>query len=152
MRAAAIHFIECFQDLLGARPHGNILREVDPTNYASRIDEKFGRPGNVRALRSAAGMEEIVTANHSGVWIGKKSKRVAELLPMAAVDLRGINTHSHNPNAARLELRQLLLETPQLGVAERSPKPAIEDQQHRSSLRRRSVRNGRYQRSASETS
>jgi hypothetical protein len=36
---------------------------------------------------------------------------------LSAVDLRRIDADADNANAARIKLRKLLLETPQLGVA-----------------------------------
>jgi len=44
------------------------------------------------------------------------------------VNLRWIDANTDDPDAARIKLRKLLLETPQLGVAKRSPKTAIENQ------------------------
>ena len=51
------------------------------------------------------------------------------------VDVRRIDANRGDTDAVRIKLRKLLLETPQLGVAEWSPKTAIENQDH--SLRSR---------------
>ena len=59
-------------------------------------------------------------------------KDVAELLRLAPANLRWIDADADDTNAARVEFRKPLLETPQLGVAERSPKAAIKNQ-HNSS-------------------
>ena len=40
-----------------------------------------------------------------------------------------VHADGRDANAARIEVRKPLLETPQLGVAEQSPVPAIENQQ-----------------------
>ena len=74
-------------------------------------------------------MQNIVTANNLRVRIGKQWKSIPELLRVPSVDVRWINTDADNANAARVEFRKPMLETPQLGVAERSPKTAIEYQQ-----------------------
>jgi hypothetical protein len=47
---------------------------------------------------------------------------------MSSTRLDRINADGHDANAARIEFRQPLLKTPQLGVAEQSPIAAIENQ------------------------
>ena len=73
-------------------------------------------------------MQYIVTANDFGVGIGKQLESVAELLRLPPVDLRRINADADYADPARIEIRTLLLKTPQLGVAERSPEAAIKNQ------------------------
>ena len=109
--------IERIEDLLGPRAHGDVLCKIDPANHAVRINQKFGRPGNVRAFRSCAGMQHIVTTNNFCLGIGKQRETVAEFLRLASVNLRWIDADVHNTNAARIEFRKPALETPQLGVA-----------------------------------
>ena len=74
-------------------------------------------------------MQDIVPANNLRVRIGKQWKSIPELLRVPSVDIRWINTDADDTNAARVEFRKPMLETPQLGVAERSPKTSIEDQE-----------------------
>ena len=74
-------------------------------------------------------MQYVVSANDLRVRIGKQWKSIPELLRVALIDIRGINTDADDTNPARVEFRKPMLETPQLGVAERSPKTAIEYQQ-----------------------
>ena len=62
-------------------------------------------------------MQDIVTANNLRIRIGQQRKRVPELLRLPLINIRRIDTNSDDANATRLELRQPLLETPQLGVA-----------------------------------
>ena len=73
-------------------------------------------------------MQNIVSANNLRLWIGKQRKRIAELLRLPLINIRRIDADADNANVARLEFRQPLLETPQLGVAKRSPKAAIKNQ------------------------
>ena len=47
-----------------------------------------------------------------------------------------VHADGRDANAARIEVRKPLLETPQLGVAEQSPVPAIENQQRSVGARR----------------
>ena len=74
-------------------------------------------------------MQDIVSANNLRVWIGQQGKCVPELLRLPLVDIRRIDADGDNVNTARVEFRKPVLETPQLGVAERSPKTAIENQE-----------------------
>ncbi len=62
-------------------------------------------------------MQHIVSANNLRFRIGKQRKRIAELLRLPLVNIRRINADADNANVTRLELRQPLLKTPQLGVA-----------------------------------
>jgi hypothetical protein len=119
------NLIEGIEDLLGPCAHGDVLRKIDPANHAVRINQKFGRPGNVRAFRSCAGMQHIVTANNFCLGIGKQRETVAEFLRLPPVDLRRIDADADYADPARIEIRKPVLKTPQLGVAERSPKAAI---------------------------
>ena len=120
--------IERIEDLLWPRAHGDVLRKIDPANHAVRINQKFGRPGNVRAFRSCAGMQHIVTANNFCLGIGKQRETVAEFLRLPPIDLRRINADTDYTDPARIEIRKPVLKTPQLGVAERSPEAAIKNQ------------------------
>ena len=74
-------------------------------------------------------MQNIVSANDFRVRIGKQWKSIPELLRVALIDIRGINTDADDTNPARVEFRKPMLETPQLGVTERSPKTTIENQE-----------------------
>ncbi len=72
-------------------------------------------------------MQDIVSANNLGARIGKQWKRVSKLLRVALVNLRWIDADADDANATRAEFRKPLLKTPQLGVAEQSPKTTIEN-------------------------
>ena len=73
-------------------------------------------------------MNNIVTANDSGVGIGKERKTEADPSKEPAIYFHRIDADGRYMNAARVEIRDTLLETPQLGVAKRSPMSAIKDQ------------------------
>ena len=73
-------------------------------------------------------MQHIVTANNFCLGIGKQRETVAPFLRVPPVDLRRINADADYADPARIEIRKPLLKTPQLGVAERSPKAAIKNQ------------------------
>ena len=74
-------------------------------------------------------MQYVVSANDFRVRIGKQWKSIPELLRVPLIDIRRINTNANDTNAARVEFRKPMLETPQLGVTERSPKATIENQE-----------------------
>ena len=119
--------IECVQHLLRPRAHGDIVRQVHPANRAGGINQKLGRPRDVVAFRPPAGMQEIVTANDFGVRIGKQRKGETQLLRCRAINLRRVDADGDDANAARVEIGKTLLKTPQLGVTEWSPEPAIKN-------------------------
>ena len=72
-------------------------------------------------------MQHIVSANDLRIRIGKQWKSIPDLLRVPLVDIRWIDADSDDTNTARVEFRKPMLETPQLGVTQRSPKSAIED-------------------------
>ena len=74
-------------------------------------------------------MQYVVSANDFRVRIGKQWKSISELLRVPLVNIRWVNTDADDTNAARIEFRKPVLETPQLGVTERSPKTTIENQE-----------------------
>ena len=73
-------------------------------------------------------MQDIVSANNLRIRIGQQRECVAQFLRLASIDLRWIDADADDTNAARLEFGKPVLETPQLGVAEQSPKTTIENQ------------------------
>jgi hypothetical protein len=116
------------QHFLRARPHGDVFRQIHPTNSAGRINQKFGWTRNICTLRSRARMQHVVTPNHFSLRIGQKRKGIAELPALPLIDFRRVHADTDHANAARVELGKPFLKTPQLGVTERSPEPAIENQ------------------------
>ena len=74
-------------------------------------------------------MQDIVPANNLRVRIGKQWKSISELLRVPLINIWWINTDADDTNAALVEFRKPMLETPQLGVTERSPKTTIENQE-----------------------
>ena len=73
-------------------------------------------------------MQDIVPANNLRVRIGKQWKSISELLRVPLINIWWINTDADDTNAALVEFRKPMLETPQLGVTERSPKTTIKNQ------------------------
>lgn len=85
-------------------------------------------------------MQQIVLPDDVRVRIGQNRKRQMQFLPMPLARLRLINRYCRDANAAPVKIGQSVLEAPQLGAAERSPKSAIENEQRKPGLTVRTVR------------
>jgi hypothetical protein len=131
--------VERLQYLFRPGANADVFRQVSPVNCSGRIDEELGRARDVGALRSRAGMKHIVAPNRFRLWIGEKRVAITHLLAMAPIGFRRVNADRNNANPARPELGKLLLETPQLGVTEGSPKSSIKNEQNGIRLCRRSI-------------
>src|ERR1700694_5252334 len=83
-------------------------------------------------------MQEVVTPDDSGVRIRKHWKSETHLLAVLSIYFHGVDADRCDTKAARIEVRKLALKTPQLGVTERSPVAAVEDQYR--ALRRNQIR------------
>ena len=110
------------------RPNCDAFRQIHPAHDPITIDQEFARPRNVRSFRAAFFMQEIVSTNNRRVRIGQQRKGEPHLLAVRFVDVGRINTDGHDTNATPVELSQIFLKTPQLGVAQWSPMSAIENQ------------------------
>jgi hypothetical protein len=120
--------VEGVQDLLGAGADAKVFGEIGPEDFAGGVDEEFGGAGNVGAVFATVGVDQVPAADDVVLGVGKNGEGVAGRLPEMLGLLRRIHTNGDYANLARVEIGQALLETPQLGVAERSPVAAIEDQ------------------------
>jgi len=106
-----------FQHLCRPRAYSNVLRQIDPADYAVRIDEELRRARDVRSLGPCALMQHIVPPNDFRLWIGQKRVRVAEFLALAPIDLRRVHANPDDLNPVGFKFRKAALKTPQLGVA-----------------------------------
>jgi hypothetical protein len=80
-----------------------------------------------RAMSAPVGPAPV-TANNFCLGIGKQRETVVEFLRLPPINLRRIDADADYTDPARIEIRKPVLKTPQLGVAERSPEPAIKNQ------------------------
>ena len=103
------------------------LGQHSPAHDAARVDEKLRGPRDIMSVDSLSGMDEIIRTNRVEVPIGKKSKSITGPLCQVARLFGSIDADRHWTNAHRVELIQILLNTPQLGVARRSPVASIEN-------------------------
>jgi len=87
-------------------------------------------------------MDKVVLADDIHFLVGENRIGVTALAGELARLFRRIHADGDHAHAPRGELVETLLETPQLGVAVRSPVAAIEDEQEPGALRTRSGRRG----------
>src|SRR5438445_4290589 len=83
-------------------------------------------------------MQQIVTPDDPGVRIRKQRISEAHLLTLLSIYFHRVDADRSDTKAARAEVRKPALKTPQLGVTERSPVAAVEDQYR--ALRRNQIR------------
>ncbi len=75
-------------------------------------------------------MQQVVVQDCFESFIREKRVGVALLAAVIARDSWGIYADGNNSHSTRLELVELFLETPRLGVAEGSPVATVKDQKH----------------------
>ena len=81
-------------------------------------------------MYACAFVHEVVTCDRFALLIGKQRKRIACLLREVTQLIRRINTDCDRSNAGLIKSSEILLDAPQLGVADWSPIAAIENYEH----------------------
>jgi hypothetical protein len=107
----------CLENLLRPGTHPVVFRQIHPPHSPGRIQQEFGRPGNILPFDAGARMDQVVAANHLGFRIGKKCEPVAGFLRKVARGLWSIDANRNRTNSRLFELRQAILNAPKLGVA-----------------------------------
>jgi len=120
--------------LLGAGADANVFGEIHPANLSGRVDQKFGGAGNIRAVDACVGVDEVPAADDVIFGVGENRESIAGGLAEMLGLLRSVYTNGDDTNLTRVEIGKVLFETPQLGVAERSPVAAVEDEDDAGSL------------------
>ena len=115
------------EHVVGPRAYANVFREVFPAHDSRTIDQKLSGPGYVTLVGTAAGMQQVVSANDFRVRIRKKRECVASLLAQVLRNFRRIHADGYGPDALCLEVLKTFLNSSQLEVAERSPISSIEN-------------------------
>ena len=128
-RRTQFQFFNRLQDLFRTRSNSDAFRQIDPANDACRIDEEFSGTDDVSALGSRALVQKTVTLDCFRLRVRKKRIGEAQLLAVRTRGLWRISADRDHADTTCIEIGKALLETPQLGVAERSPVTAIENQQ-----------------------
>ena len=104
--------LDGFQHLPRTRANGDALRQIHPTDGARGVDEEFGGTRDVRAVRSAAFVQEVVTLDHFGLRVAEERIGETELLRVLPRDVRRVNADGNDADAAGVEVGKALLETP----------------------------------------
>jgi hypothetical protein len=123
---------DCFQNGFGPRTHSYVISQVHPTDRARGVYQKLGRARDILPVFAGLRVQNAVPANDLCIWIGEEW----EAIPSGLAELLRLGWRIHadrdNLDAPVMELAQVLFETPQLGVAERSPIATVENQYNRS--------------------
>jgi hypothetical protein len=82
------------------------------------------------AVHARTGMQKVVASDNFRVGIGEKCIRITGSAAQVSGHVGRVYANGYGPNPHISEIGQLFFYTPQLGVAERSPIAAIENQQH----------------------
>jgi hypothetical protein len=131
MRGYSTQLLGCRQHLVSAGAHADVFREVGPVHDPGRVHQKLGGTRDVVLARAGLIVQQVITANHSGIRIRKDGERVSRLAGEIARDLWRVNADGYRENPGCLEIGQTLFDASQLEVTERSPIAAVENQQHR---------------------
>jgi|SRR6516165_2887402 len=118
------------EHLIGTGADADVIRQVHPTDNSGRIDQKLRRAGNVLPARTTCRVQQVVSANHVGGRVRQKGVGVSPFLAVSAGDWRRVHADGDNAYPSGSKIVESQLETPQLGVAERSPVAAIENEYH----------------------
>jgi hypothetical protein len=118
------------EHLIGTGADAEVIRQVHPTDISGRIDQKLRRPRNVLPPRTTPSVQQVVSADHLGRRIRQKGVGVSPFLALTPGDGRRVHANGHNAYPSGSKIVESLLETPQLGVAERSPVAAIKNEYH----------------------
>lgn len=114
-----------FENLLGPRAYKIILCHHSPANGPGWIDQELSRTRNVCVFSAGAGWQrgvivgvnQIIAANCLESWIREKSKSVSSFLDHHFASFLGrINADRNYTNSRIRKRRQIVFETPQLGV------------------------------------
>jgi len=100
------------QHILGPHANEKVIRQVPPQNLPVRIQKKFSRARNVRAVRAGVRMHQIPLPDRLQLIVRQEQKRIVRLLAKTLRNVRRVHADRHHTDSARVELRQLPLEAP----------------------------------------
>jgi hypothetical protein len=98
------------EHLFGAGPYADVFREVFPAYCAGTIHQKLGGAGDVVLFGASGFVQQVVAANHLGIWVGKKGESVALLLPQMFRDVGPVYADGHGPDALCGKLGKIFLD------------------------------------------
>jgi len=106
-----------FKNLFRPRAHPVILSQHSPAHRAGGVNQKLCRPRDVAAIFALTLVNQIVAGDRLEFGIGKKWKSVPGFLAEVARLFRAIDANRDGTNPGVVELIEILLNAPQLGVA-----------------------------------
>jgi len=118
------------EHLIGTGADADVIRQVHPTDNSGQIDQKLRRARNVLPARTTRRVQQVVSANHLGRRIRQEGVGVSPFLAVSPGDCRRVHANGNNAYSSGSKIVESLLETPQLGVAERSPVAATKNEYH----------------------
>ena len=113
--------LRAFQNIFGSCPFAKIFSQVPPAYHAQSVHQKFRRACNVLPVFTAAPVQQIIAANDFRFGVRQKRVSVSSLATERSGFIGRVHADRYRPHSPPLQLTQTLLNTPQLGVAERSP-------------------------------
>lgn len=100
------------QNFLGAEPHAKIFGEIAPAHDAVVVDQKLRGPRDVASVLADSFVQDIVFADDGRVGVGEKRVRVTPLARVLARELRRVDADRDDADPERVELAEVLLDTP----------------------------------------
>jgi hypothetical protein len=98
------------QHLVGFGADADVFSEVCPAHSAGGIHQELRRTRNVRVVRPAAFVQQVVAADGFSLRIGQDSKGIAGLIGQVARDFRCVNADGYRTNTGGFKLFQVFLD------------------------------------------
>jgi len=106
----------------------DVVGEVLPSDGAGGVDEEFGGARDVLAVGAGLRVQDSVLTDGLSPGVGENGERIAAGLAEPLGVGGRVDRDADDFDAAAMKVIEALLETPQLGVTERSPVATIENE------------------------
>jgi hypothetical protein len=100
------------QHLFGAGAHAEVVGEVDPANHTGRINQNFGRTGDIVAISAGPFVEQVVAADDFGVGVGEEGIGVAGFAAQAGGFTGRVHANGDGSDSGGLKFGEMLFDTP----------------------------------------
>jgi hypothetical protein len=98
------------EHFVGAGPDANVFGEIAPAYCATAIDEEFGRAGDVAAVRTAAGVQQMILPDYLGLGVAEDGECVAGFAGQIARDVRRVHADGDGADARGLEFGEIFFD------------------------------------------